>query len=144
MRGLSVIALIGLFAGCCSGKSDQDPKAGAGAASAEMATASSATEMAAASGASVHLDPSVLDECDLKSGAGQVVEVSWDATAAKVTSVKVLVQGPRDNEKVWTSGGVTGKDKTGPWVYPGTTFTVTSGENKPLARVTIQSKACAK
>lgn len=132
---LLLAAMVGAVAGCCPGKSDQDRKVESDAAAAKMAQAS---------GASLKLDPDFLKECELTPGVGKVVSVNWDATASHASTVKVLVRGPRDSDKVWTSGGAKGGDKTGPWVFPGTTFTLTDGQDKPLAEVTIQSKVCTK
>lgn len=135
MHCMLISALAGFLIGCCPGKSDQDRKAESGA---------SASRMVAASGASLHLDPNYLSGCDLKPGIGQIIEVSWNAAASHISTVKLVVKGPRDSGKVWTSGGAIGKDKTGPWVFPGTMFTLTDGDDRPLAQVTIQSKACTK
>lgn len=131
-RFAGAIALLGALAGCCPGKSDQQRAAEASAAAAKLAAEGKGT---------LSLTPSTMRECDLKSG-GQVIEVRWDASKSGTNVVKVLVKGPHDPEKVWTSGGAVGVDKTGPWVVPGTTFTLTDGADQPLAQTIIQTKPC--
>lgn len=132
LRVAGPIALLGVLAGCCPGKSDQQRAAEASAALAKLSAEGKGT---------LSLAPATLRECDLKSG-GKVVEVRWDARKSGTNVVKVLVKGPHDPEKVWTAGGAMGADKTGPWVVPGTTFTLTDGADQPLAQTIIQSKPC--
>lgn len=133
MRQVAVVAMVGILAACCPGKSDEQRQAEA---------AATASKMAEASGAKITFTPEALSECDLKKNPRQAIQVSWDATASNASTVKVLVRGPRDNDKVWTSGGATGSETTGQWVVVGTTFTLKDGDDKPLAQATVASKAC--
>ncbi|TNY25667.1 hypothetical protein BV497_12335 [Fulvimonas soli] len=90
----------------------------------------------------MRVTPSALRECEVKPGVGVAVQVAWDASRAGVTTTKAWVQAPGGERKLWTAGGATGSQTTGPWTSPGTTFVLTDGGDRTLAQATIAAVPC--
>jgi hypothetical protein len=71
--------------------------------------------------------------------SGTAVTLSWNAVAAGVESVKLFVKQSTGAERLFAHLGSEGSQQTGPWVVPGTEFTMTdpSGERQ-LAKVVVE------
>jgi hypothetical protein len=90
----------------------------------------------------LRIEPSALRECELTPGEGVEVEVAWDATSAGAGSTRVWVKAPKGENKLWTAGGATGRQRTGTWTFPGTLFTLDDGHGRVLARLTVPVEPC--
>ena len=141
---LVMLTAAAVVAACCPGRSGHDdsagPQASSSGASSEAAVVAAST-WANSTGVQLQAVPSVLDQC---TNAGRAVEISWQVASTQASSVKISVKGPDGDVKVWVEGGQTGKQATGAWVSPGMEFTLSDEHDKPLARLVIGSKACAK
>lgn len=133
-----------VVAACCQGRSGRDDSArsqtSSSSASSQAAVVAAST-LVNSTGVRLQAVPSVLDQC---TNAGRAVEISWQVAPTQASSVKISVKGPDGDVKVWVEDGQTGKQTTGAWVSPGMEFILSDEHDKPLARLVIGSKACAK
>lgn len=127
-----VVAATLAAGGCCPGKSQSSAEVSASATSGTGTTA----------GALLQVSPVILRKCDLHQGVGVPVQVSWNVTALHVDSVKIWVRSPQGKDKLWVAGGAVGTERTGPWTFPGTTFSLTDGHDRALNRKVIRTEPC--
>jgi hypothetical protein len=127
------------FASCVLGACSQDRQS---IPAANRAPDAGKTEARSAVTGILQLQPASLRECELQQGVGAVETVIWDASATKGSTAKIWVQASGGERKLWTAGGATGNQATGPWVFPGTVFVLTDGDDKVLAQVTAVAKPC--
>jgi hypothetical protein len=90
-------------------------------------------------GVSFNVVPDRLRACD----PAKIAKVSWNATAAGVSTVKIFVLNEGEGEKLFTFQGAKGSADTGPWVTAKSVFILKDGEEtKQLAKFIVGSESC--
>jgi hypothetical protein len=91
-------------------------------------------------GVNFDVAPNTLRVCD----PAKIVKVSWDATAAEVSTVKIFVSAKEGvEESLFTFQGAIGSVDTGPWVTAASVFVLKDGkEDKQLAKFVVGSESC--
>jgi hypothetical protein len=134
-----IIALTCGIAACSPGES----YSGSLPPTAPAKPASAATDSALiAAGVKLQSEPAVLEQCGALRGKRAAVNVSWDATMARVSTVKIWVQEPGKEPKLWAATGVVGNKVSGAWMTDGGAFILTDAGGRELARLVMHAASC--
>jgi hypothetical protein len=135
MRLYVVLVAMGtlLISGCDS------PPTKSPASRSQMQSAETRSVSEALPGIIFNVAPDTLRDCD----PARIAKVSWNATAAGVSSVRIFVLKEDGEEKLFTFQGAEGSADTGPWVTAKTVFVLKDGEEtKQLAKFVVGSESC--
>ena len=90
-------------------------------------------------GVNFNVAPDKLRACD----PPRIAKVSWNATAAGVSTVRIFVSKEGEEEKLFVHLGAEGSTDTGPWVTAKAVFVLKDGEEtKQLAKFVVGSESC--
>ncbi|WP_157616964.1 hypothetical protein [Rhodanobacter sp. Soil772] len=138
-RATLIVALTWGVAACSPGES----YTGSSAPAAPAKAASTATGSALmAAGVKLQSEPAVLEQCGALRGKRAAVKVSWDATTARVNTVKIWVQDPSKEPKLWAATGAAGSKVSGAWMTDGSAFILTDAGGRQLARLVMRAASC--
>jgi hypothetical protein len=142
---VTLLLTVALLTGCCpdkgAGSAKTEPKSGATSAAAPEAPAAPNAATQNNNGALI-VAPSVLRECDLESGKGAVVHVKWALPSGHGDTAKITVSAPASEPKLWLDGAAQGEQDTGPWVHPGSKFTLLDTDGTVVSTVLVGMKKC--
>jgi hypothetical protein len=139
-RASVIVALAWGMAACSPGESYTGSSPPAPSPKPASAAAESALIVA---GVKLQSEPAVLEQCGASRGKRAAVKVSWDATTARVNTVKIWVQDADKEPKLWAATGAAGSKMSGAWVTEGSAFILTDVSGRRLARLVMHAASCS-
>jgi len=138
-RASVIVALTWGMAACSPGESYSGSSTPAAPAKPAGDAADSAFMTA---GVKLQSEPAVLEQCGALRGKRAAVKVSWDAATARVNTVKIWVQDPGKEPKLWAATRVAGSKVSGAWITDGSAFILTDAGGRQLARLVMRAASC--
>ncbi|MGH6824169.1 hypothetical protein [Methyloceanibacter sp.] len=131
MKGYVILGVIAtlLLLGCDSSSTRSS--------STDASTSAPVSEVS--EGVTFKVDPETLRECDPPA----VVTLTWDASAAGASAVKIFVVGEDGNQNLFAFLGAQGTEKTGAWAKAKEVFILKDeNEKQQLAKFVVGSEKC--